>query len=144
MKIFFHYFLLLLVLIVFLKGGKTQAHSYGVTFERQIGTSFIDIGCYVKAFQPKQKAYCTFELLKGINALEHESFPHDAVSVEIRDKRRKSILKTIVPVAQFTTASLPLTFPEYGRYTMSVRFTKKTAVLAETIFSVHVRRNSRI
>lgn len=112
------------------------AHSYGVTFEREAGQYFIDVGFADTSLKADVPTYFSFFIFYNETPLAR---PVDITGVGVTFKKdEETILEDTIQVSPVEFAGNTYTMPSTGTYDMTVQFLSGSTVLTEQVFPVEV------
>ncbi len=110
----------------------------GLSFEKQVGDVFIDIGYSVDKFTTDSSVIFSFVIQDS----EKNEIPFTDVWVRVvRDK--STVFATGINDSPLGGATMVYTFPTSGEYELSARFQKDGKSIAETTFPLLVTQESK-
>ncbi len=121
--------------------GAVFAHQTGVSFEKEIGAYFVDIGYDPPQPQGGERIVFDFNLKSKV-----DKTPEDFDYVWVRlEKDKSTLLATGIARADFGPTSLLYQVPNdlHGDLTVNVRYQKGDQALAETEFTIPVASRAR-
>ncbi|MDO8648213.1 MAG: hypothetical protein Q7R81_00335 [Candidatus Peregrinibacteria bacterium] len=134
-----------IVALLLLAPALALAHPSGQLFEAKVGELTIDGGCNEIAFYAGLETFCSFGIIEGAGSFDWTLVPHDVLTVTITPKDGESApIEQSNPGEPEVMTFFSLTFPRAGDYTMNVRFTEGTDVIAEAAFPVTVQGEDQL
>ncbi len=120
--------------------GSTQilAHTTGQTVETAVGNSLIDIGYDVKDISVGQSVVFDFNLT---DLKKENDVPFTDVWVKVQ-QGNQTVFASGIHRPQYGKTGMIFTFPTPGDYTISTRFQNNDTTLAETSFTLPVKKNT--
>jgi hypothetical protein len=122
-----------------LTASPAGAHTSGYTYEATVNNYFIDIGSSKPTFIPNEMVLFEYNIYATSDPNNLADFNN--VYVTVADEKGVQLAAFVHRPGDMLTV-LSYAFPKAGDYTMSARFQKDTAVMAEVSFPIKVGEGS--